>query len=66
MFVISDIYREKMDCTTVCGENKGTDQQCGYCTADLCLCFLICKNRFSCDAAQIAQDEHVFNIVDSV
>ena len=27
-----------------CSENKGTDQLCGYRTADLHLCFRICKN----------------------
>ena len=24
-----------------CSENKGADQLCSYCTADLCLCFRI-------------------------
>ena len=24
-------------------ENKGADQLCNYCAADLCLCFRICK-----------------------
>ena len=24
-----------------CGENKGADQLCSYCEADLCLCFCI-------------------------
>ena len=27
-----------------CGENKGADQLCSYCTADLRLCFRIGKN----------------------
>ena len=27
-----------------CSENKGADQLCSYCTADLCLCFRIGKN----------------------
>ena len=26
-----------------CSENKGAGQLCNYCTADLCLCFLICR-----------------------
>ena len=26
-----------------CSENKGADQLCGYCEADLRLCFRICK-----------------------
>ena len=34
-------------------ENKGTDQLCSYCTADLRLCFRICKKFFSYDAAHI-------------
>ena len=32
--------------------NKGADQLRGYREADLRLCFRICKNRFSHDAAQ--------------
>ena len=28
----------------MCSENKGTDQLCSYCTADLCLCFHVGKN----------------------
>ena len=32
-------------------ENKGADQLCGYRTADLRLCFRICKSRFSHDEA---------------
>ena len=27
----------------MCGENKGADQLCSYCTADLRLCFRIYK-----------------------
>ena len=27
-----------------CSENKGADQLCSYCTADLRLCFHICKS----------------------
>ena len=27
----------------LCNENKGTDQLRGYCEADLCLCFRICR-----------------------
>ena len=27
----------------LCSENKGADQLCGYCEADLRLCFRICK-----------------------
>ena len=30
----------------VCSENKGADQLCSYRTADLRLCFGICKSRF--------------------
>ena len=36
-----------------CSENKGTDQLCSYCTADLRLCFRTCKILFSLVAAQI-------------
>ena len=33
----------------MCGENKGADQLCSYCTADLRLCFRIYKLLvFSC------------------
>ena len=35
------------------GENKGADQLCSYCTADLRLCFRICKLLVSHAAAQI-------------
>ena len=37
-------------------ENKGADQLCSYCAADLRLCFRICKIRFSHDAAQLMYD----------
>ena len=37
----------------LCSENKGADQLCGYCTADLHLNFSICKSRLSHDVAQI-------------
>ena len=30
----------------LCSENKGADQLRGYCEADLCLCFRICKTLF--------------------
>ena len=35
----------------LCSESNGADQVCGYRAADLCLCFRICKNRLSHDAA---------------
>ena len=28
----------------MCNKNKGADQLCSFCTADLHLCFCICKN----------------------
>ena len=31
----------------LCGENKGADQLCGYCAADLRLCFRIYAKRSS-------------------
>ena len=35
-----------------CSENKGADQLCSYCTADLRLCFRLCKLLvFSCDGS---------------
>ena len=38
----------------LCSENKGADQLCSYCAADLHLCFCIYgKRRFSRDVAQI-------------
>ena len=37
----------------LCSENKGADQMWGYRAADLRLCFLICKIRFSHDPAQL-------------
>ena len=37
-------------------ENKGTDQLCSECAADLRLCFRICKHRFSHNEALMIQD----------
>ena len=37
-------------------ENKGADQLCSYCTADLRLCFRIGKDTISHDAAHLNQD----------
>ena len=34
-------------------ENKGADQLCSYCIADLCLCFSICTFLFFDTAAHI-------------
>ena len=36
-----------------CGENKGADQLCSYCTADLHICFCTDKNPVSNDVAQM-------------
>ena len=36
----------------LCSENKGADQLCSYCMADLRLCFRIGKILFSHDATQ--------------
>ena len=39
-----------------CSENKGTDQLCSYCTADVGLCFLhYAKVWFSQDVAHIEE-----------
>ena len=39
MLEISDLRRRRIILS--CSENKGADQLCSYCTADLCLCFRI-------------------------
>ena len=36
IYVVEELYYP-------CSENKGADQLCGYCEADLRLCFRICK-----------------------
>ena len=46
----------------MCGENKGADQLCSYCTADLHLCFGIAKIRFSHDVAQMTNVFYVLLI----
>ena len=36
-----------------CSKNKGADQLCSYCTADLRLCFRLCKLLiFSCSGSK--------------
>ena len=47
----------------LCSENKGTDQLHGYRTADLRLCFHICKKQISYDAAQIEQHQGLQYII---
>ena len=43
---------KKKDCTIRAAKNKGADQLCSYCTADLRLCFRICKLLvFSCGSS---------------
>ena len=37
----------------LCSENKGADQLCSYCTADVRLCFRISKKIVFYDAAHI-------------
>ena len=37
----------------LCGENKGADQLCSYCTADLRLCFAYANCWFSQAAAHL-------------
>ena len=39
------LYKEEEGLYYLCSENKGADQLCGYRTADLHLCFCICKNQ---------------------
>ena len=43
---------------SICSENKGADHLCGYRAADLHLCFPICKNRFTHDAAHMLTDRN--------
>ena len=72
IFGVYDLVRHKLgrttteDCNRVeneealynrCSENKSADQMCGYRAADLRLCFRICKNRFSHDAAELNQNQ---------
>ena len=38
-------YKEVEGLYSLCSENKGDDQLCGYRTADLRLCFCICKKH---------------------
>ena len=45
--------KEKEGLYYLFSENKGPDQLCSYPTADLRLCFHICKSRFSHDAAHL-------------
>ena len=35
----------RIDCTEICSESKGADQLCGYCAANLRLCFRISKRQ---------------------
>ena len=44
----------------LCSENKGTDQLCGHCAADLCLCCRICKKIYHNDAHVISKDKTDF------
>ena len=38
-----------------CSENKGADQLCSYCTADLRLCFRLCKLLvYSCGGSYVS------------
>ena len=46
----------------LCCENKGPDQLHSYRTADLRLCFCICKSRFSNDAAQIRLEIYLLSV----
>ena len=50
----------------LCSENKGANQLWSYCTADLHLCFRICKSRLSHDAAQLSSKATVTNLRSAV
>ena len=53
MLEISDKKDLESRGIVLCSENKGTnDQLCGYHTADLGLCFCICKKQVSHNPAQ--------------
>ena len=40
-----------------CSENKGADQLCSYCTADLRLCFRLCMLLvFLCGGSYVTRD----------
>ena len=42
----------------LCSENKGADQLCSYCEADLCLCLHICRLLvFSCVGSYVSTME---------
>ena len=46
-----------------CGKNKDTDQLCSYCTADLRLCFCICKSLvFSCEGSVSLPEKKIYPI----
>ena len=47
----SRLESSDLDGDCLCSKNKGADQLRAYRTADLHLCFCICKSRFSGDAA---------------
>ena len=49
----------------LCSENKDADQLPSYRTADLRLCFHICKSRFSYDVAHMSRivRKHAFCIM---
>ena len=54
MLDISDKKYLESTGIVLCSENKGTnDQLCGYHTADLGLCFDICKKQVSHNPAQL-------------
>ena len=42
--------------SSLCSENKGADQLCGYREADLRLCFAYAKRWFSHDAAHFTRE----------
>ena len=46
-------FYEEEELYYLSSKNKGADQLCSYCTADLQLCFCICQIRFSHDKAHL-------------
>ena len=57
MLEILDIRRRGIIIVLYYSLNKGADQLCSYCTADLHLCFCQGINQFSHDAAQLLTNE---------
>ena len=57
-------FKKQEDCSIRAGKNKDADQLCSYCTADLRLCFRLCKLLvFSCCGSIIFVNLAQFDLV---